>query len=116
MLLHDDVDELLLAVDADREGGVNVLGATSRGGGDVEHGAVDVLHVLAHRALGQVGRVEPHEPGVAKVLAETLDGELELGQAPVLGGELGAGQEPEVSGLWLLAQLTVSRSLRGNIF
>ena len=113
LLLHDYVDELLLAVDANRERGVDLapsVGVASVGC-DVEDGAIDVLHVLANRALGQVRGVEPHEAGVAEVLAETLDGELELGQTPVLGRELGARQEPKVRRLRLLAQLAVSRGL-----
>ena len=113
MLLHDYVDELFLAVDANRERGVDLapsVGVASVGC-DVEDGAIDVLHILANRALGQVRGVEPHEARVAEVLAETLDGKLELRQTPVLGRELGARQEPKVRRLRLLAQLAVSRSL-----
>ena len=106
LLLHDYVDELLLAVDANRKRGVDLAPSVgvARVGCDVEDGAIDVLHILANRALGQVRSVESHEARVAEVLAETLDGELEFGQATVLRRELGAGQKPEVGQVWSLTQ------------
>lgn len=106
LLLHHDVDELLLAVDANAQLGIDVLLDTELVRGrrrDLKNGAVDGRGIFADGALGEVVGVEPHEPVVAAVLPETLDGKLELRQAVVFGGELGAREEAQVSRLGLLA-------------
>lgn len=81
-----------------------------------------MLRVLAYGALGQVVGVQPHEPVVAVILSETLDGKLQLGQTMVLGGKLGARQKAKVGCLGLLtghairggAQLLIGRGAIGS--
>jgi len=97
LLLHDDVDELLLAVDADTQLRVNAVLAAQfllspvaqDSGGDVKDGAVDLLRVLADVALCQVVRVQPHQAVVGAVLSETLDAELKLRQALIFCRKFG---------------------------
>ena len=46
---------------------------------------LNLLRVLAHCAPCQVVCREAHETVIAKVLSETLDGKLQLGQTMILG-------------------------------
>jgi len=115
LLLHDDVDELLLTVDANAELRVDILlpahfvRAAENCRRNVEHRAVDLLRVFADSAFRQVVGVESHETVVAVIFSEALNAELKLGQTVVLRGELCARKEAEICSFRFLTGDAVRR-------
>jgi hypothetical protein len=73
----------------------------------MEHGAVDLLSVLAHGALCHSTRIQTEKPIVSIVLTKAIHSELKLLGAGVILAELGAGKKAEVVGLGLMAHQTV---------